>query len=185
MPEALSIAAAAVPPHLEAGRQLQRHLHRLGVSAEGLRQVGRAGLPAGAHAGRRSTAARKWRAGGSRSGTSRTSATGTARRRSITSSTTIAADGVKRALPTARIGGPRRHRPERRAAAADAARVPGALRCAARTTPPARPARRWTSSSFHAKGAPRLRRRPRADGRREPAARHRRRASRSSPRSPS
>ncbi len=40
MPEALSVASRAIPPSLEARRQLRRHLHRLGVSAQGLRQVG-------------------------------------------------------------------------------------------------------------------------------------------------
>ena len=41
------LASRALPPQLEARRQLQRHLHRLGLSAEGLRQVGGTGLPVG------------------------------------------------------------------------------------------------------------------------------------------
>ena len=47
--------AAAVPARLEARRRLQPHLHRLGVSAEGLREVGRARLPVG-----RSTRVKKY-----------------------------------------------------------------------------------------------------------------------------
>ncbi len=88
MPEALSSHPRALPAPLEAGRQLQRHLHRLGLSAEGLQQVGRAGVPVGAALRRRSTAAPKWNRGCGRCGTSRTSAIGRARRRSTTSSTT-------------------------------------------------------------------------------------------------
>ena len=64
------------------------NLHRLGLSAEGLRQVGRTGLPVGRGTASRSTARRRSRRGSGRSGTSRTSATGRARPRSTTSSTT-------------------------------------------------------------------------------------------------
>src|SRR5260370_29001689 len=39
---------AAVPAPLEAGRQVQRHLHGMGASSEGFREMGRAGLPMGA-----------------------------------------------------------------------------------------------------------------------------------------
>ena len=39
--------AGALPARVAPGSDLQRRLHRLGPSAEGLRQVGRAGLPVG------------------------------------------------------------------------------------------------------------------------------------------
>ena len=81
-----------------------------------------------AHAlGRRGTGARKSRAGSGKSGTSPTSATGRARPKSIMKLYDYAADGLKRALPTARIGGPEVTGPERRAHAADPARLPRAL----------------------------------------------------------
>ena len=65
-----------------------------------------------------------------------------------------AADAVKRALPTARVGGPHSTgRATRRRASSCAASWSTA--CAARTTPPARSARRSTSSPSTPRGAPR------------------------------
>ena len=51
MPKALSTQAGAVSAQLGAGIQLQPHLHRLGLSADRLREVGRAGLPVGSPRG--------------------------------------------------------------------------------------------------------------------------------------
>ena len=51
MPEALSTHPVAVSARLDAGRP-GVDLHRLGLSAQGLREVGRAGLPVGAALGR-------------------------------------------------------------------------------------------------------------------------------------
>ena len=121
-----------------------------------------------------STAGRRSRAGAGRSGTSRTSATGTARRRSTRSSTTTPPTALKRALPTARVGGPdvdRAHgaRPQRF--------LRGFLEHCLRGTNYAtgKVGTPLDFVAFHAKGAPRVRRRPRADGRRQPAPRHRQR----------
>ena len=80
--------AAALPARVGTGSALREHLYRLGLSAQRLREVGRARVPVGAAlrcALRRTT---KPRAGIGKSGTSQTSATGRARPRSITSSTT-------------------------------------------------------------------------------------------------
>ena len=91
-------------------------------------QVGRAGPPVGAALRSSGTAGPRSRAGCGRSGTSRTSATGRARRRSISKLYDYAADGLKRALPTARDRRTARHRPRQRAArAAVPARLSRAL----------------------------------------------------------
>ena len=152
--------------------QVRRDLHRLGVSTQGLREVGRARLPVGRSTASSDTAAPKSSSGTGRSGTSPTSATGSGTPEEFHKLHDYAIDGVRRALPTARVGGP------------DAAGTAGtfmrgfldhALR--ARTTRPARPARRSTSSRSTPKAA-RVRGRPRAHGHREPAARRSTRASR-------
>ena len=51
MPEAMSVKPQPYRHQLEARRAVQHHLHRLGASAEGLREVGRARLPVGAALG--------------------------------------------------------------------------------------------------------------------------------------
>ena len=79
--------SGALPAPLDAGRQ-GVDLHRLGLSAQGLREVGRAGLPVGQALASSDTAGPRSRRGTGRSGTSRTSSTGGARPRSSTSSTT-------------------------------------------------------------------------------------------------
>ena len=80
--------AGAVPARVAPGTALQRRLHRLGLSAEGLRQVGRARATSGSSTASSNTAAPRSRTGTGRSGTSPTSATGRARPRNSTSSTT-------------------------------------------------------------------------------------------------
>ena len=140
--------ARAVPAQVDARGEVRRDLHRLGLPAEGLREVGRAGLPVGEALRREVRPGRKSRRGTGRCGTSRTSATGGARRRSSASCTTT------RSTPS---GGRCRRR-------GSAARTPPAAggtcasssstACAGRTTRPARRARRSTSS----RSTPRARR---------------------------
>ena len=98
--------ARAVSAPVEADRSVRRDFHRLGVSAEGLRQVGGARLPMG-EALRRALRRRRSRdlvLGDVER--SRTSPIGRGRPRSFASCTTIAIAGVRRALPNARVGGP-------------------------------------------------------------------------------
>ena len=59
MPEALSIKPVALSPPLEAGGEIRRDLHRLGLPAEGLREVGGTRLSVGEPLRRRNTARRK------------------------------------------------------------------------------------------------------------------------------
>ena len=66
-----------------------------------------------------------------------------------------AADAVKRALPTARSRRPGIHRARQRESRRLPAAVPGALCLTARTTPPARPARRSISSPSTPRAGPR------------------------------
>ena len=144
MPEALSVSSRALPPSLEAGRQLQRHLYRLGLSAEGLRQVGGTGVPVGDPLRPEIRDAPRWRPGCGRSGTNQTSATGKGRRRNTTSSTTTPWTRCGARCPPRVVGGPDSTGP------AAAARRPSCATswstwCTARTTSPARPVRRWTS----------------------------------------
>ena len=87
MPEALSTHPGALPARLDAGRQ-GVDLDRLGLPAEGLREVGRAGPPVGAARDRAVRQGRGRDGGTGRSGTSRTSSTGGARPRSTTRPTT-------------------------------------------------------------------------------------------------
>ena len=126
------------------------------------------------------TAAPKSRTGTGRSGTSPTSATGRARRRSSTSSTTTPIDAVRRALPTARVGGPDTAgggEPFLRDFLEHCLR--GTNHATGETGTP------LDFIAFHAKGAPQVRRRPRADGHRRASCRRSTRRSRSSRRSPS
>ena len=67
-----------------------------------------------------------------------------------------AADGLKRALPTARIGGPHVTGPNGPAFAGVPARHSSSTACAAPTTRPGRPASPLDYVGFHAKGAPRV-----------------------------
>ena len=87
MPEALTTGP---PPyrHSFSVENAERHLHGLGLPAEGLLALGRARAPMGAACGRAVRPDRSRAAGCGRSGTSRTSAIGKARPRSTTSSTT-------------------------------------------------------------------------------------------------
>ena len=87
MPEALSTQAGALSALLDAGRP-ELDLDRLGLSAQGLHEVGRAGPPVGAALPSSGTGGPRSRRGTGRSGTSRTSSTGGARPRSTTRSTT-------------------------------------------------------------------------------------------------
>ena len=82
MPEALSSQARALQALVDADGEIRRDLHRLGLSAEGLRQMGRPRARVGHARGRRSTAAPKSSSGTGKSGTKPTSATGAARPRS-------------------------------------------------------------------------------------------------------
>ena len=98
--------AAALPARVDAAGEVRRDLHRLGVSAEGLQEVGRAGLRSGRSTASSSTGATKsstwywetwneanigyWR--------------GTPEE--FRKLHDYAIDGVRRALPTARVGGP-------------------------------------------------------------------------------
>ena len=114
-----------------------------------------------------------------RSGTSRTSATGAARRRNFTSCTTTRSTPSAARLPTARSAGR-----TRRAAGGKFMRdflehcLRGTNYATGKTGTP------LDFVSFHAKGAPTVRRRPRADGHRQPTPRHRRRLSHRSRRYP-
>ena len=150
MPKALSSKPEPYQHEWRPGA-LRRDLHRLGLSAEGLRQVGRTGLPVGRSTASRDTAAPRSRRGTGRSGTKPTSATGAARRRSSCKLHDYAIDAVRRALPD----GARRRTGHGRQRPAVPARLPRTTACAARTTPPARRARRSTSSRSTPRARPR------------------------------
>ncbi len=164
------------------GGEVRLDLHRLGLSAQGLRQVGRAGLPVGQALRREVRPGARSSSGTGKSGTSPTSATGAARPRSIASSTTT---------PSTASGGPCRRRgsagrTSRAASGGDVTFrdflehcVRGTNYATGKTGTP------LDFISFHAKGAPSVRRRPRADGDRQPAPRRSTTASRSSRRFPS
>ena len=141
--------ARAVPARVEAGPALRRHLHRLGLSAEGLRQVGRARLPVGEALRREVRPRPRSRPGTGRSGTSPTSATGRARPRSSASSTTTPSTPCAARLPTARVGGP-----DMAGTGGDSRATSSSTACAAPTTPPAGRARRSTSSPSTPRAAP-------------------------------
>ena len=79
--------ARALPAPLDAGRP-ELDLHRLGLSAQGLRRSGPSWSTSGSGTASSDTARPRSRRGTGRSGTSPTSSTGGARPRSITSSTT-------------------------------------------------------------------------------------------------
>ena len=80
--------ARAVPARVAAGSPVRRRLHGLGLSAEGLREVGRARLRVGSVTASKGTERRRSQPGTGRPGTRRTSATGGARPRSSSSFTT-------------------------------------------------------------------------------------------------
>ena len=126
MPEALSSAPAGmpVPALLEAGRSVQRHLHRLDLRAEGLQEVGRA-LLSGDAAPRREVRPQEveswwfelWNepdigywsgsvgpSGGR--GDPLAAQKAQTRRDEFNKLYDFTVEGVRRALPTARIGGP-------------------------------------------------------------------------------
>ena len=158
--------AGALPARVDARRAVRRDLHRLGLPAEGLREVGRAGLPVGRSTASSGTAGPRSRAGTGRSGTSRTSATGTARPRSSTSCTTTPSTAcAARCRRRASAG----RTPPGTAASSLRDFLEHCLRgtnyATGKTGTPI------DFVSFHAKGAPEVRRRPRADGHRQPAAR--------------
>ena len=88
MPEALSTHPEPVPARLEAGRDYNRDLHRLDAIRRTTTTSGASWSTSGRATRSSSTARRKSRAGSGRSGTSPTSATGTARRRNTRSCTT-------------------------------------------------------------------------------------------------
>ena len=123
--------AGAVSAPLDADGEVRRDLHRLGLSAEGLREMGASWSTSGRSIASTSTAEPKSRAGTGKSGTRRTSATGAARRRSSASCTTTRSTRVRRACrPPASAG------PTRRAAAASSRATSSSTASAARTTPP-------------------------------------------------
>ena len=179
-------AGRAVPALLEAGRSVQRHLHRLDLRAEGLPEVGGALLSGDAALRREVRPRARSRAGGSSSGTSPTSATGAARsgparpRRSAGGAEGAdAARRVQQALrlhgrgraPRAADGADRRPGGDRRRAG-DAAHVPAAhvgghqLRDR-QDRHAARP------HHLPRQGQPDVRREPRAHGRGQSAPQHR------------
>ena len=97
----------AVSASLAAGLRLQTDRDRLDLSAQGVTRSGANSSINGRCTTSNATAAPRSRAGTSRSGTSRIRpSTGRARPRSSTSCTTVAIAAVRRALPTARVGGP-------------------------------------------------------------------------------
>ena len=98
----------------------------------------------------------KSRAGTGRSGTSPTSATGRARPRSICKLYDYAADGLKRALPTARIGGPHVTGPNGARTQQAPARLHRALPARHELRDRARSGSPLDFVAFHAKGAPRV-----------------------------
>ena len=170
MPKAMSIKPDPYQHMWTPDGQVRRDLHGLGVPAEGLRRSGVSSRTSGRSTASRSTGARKWSSGTGRPGTRPTSATGAARRRSSASCTTTPIDGVRRALPTARVGGP------------DTAgsggqwmrdflehQLRGKNFATGQTGTPI------DFVSFHAQGPARLRRRPRPHGDLESARDHRRR----------
>ena len=106
MPKALSTQARALPARVEAGPAVRRDLHGLGLPAEGLREVGRAGLRSGCGTASSATEKPRSRPGTGRPGTRPTSATGRARPRSSSSSTTTRSTPCGAPCRTARVGGP-------------------------------------------------------------------------------
>ena len=91
-----------------------------------------------------------------KSGMSPTLPIGRALRRSSASSTTTPWTECKRALPTARVGGPDSTGPGAAQSGKYPARTFSSTACAARTTLPARSASPLDFMSFHAKGAPKV-----------------------------
>ncbi len=140
MPQALSIKPEPYQHAWTPGGEVRRDLHRLGLPAEGLREVGRARLPVGQALRREVRQGRGRDSGTGRRGTKRTSATGAARRRSSASCTTTRSTAS--AARCRRRGSAGRTPP---AAAASSPATSSSTSCAARTSPPARSARRSTS----------------------------------------
>ena len=96
MPEALSTHPEPYRHHWPKDESLQR----MGVSAAAISRSGRSWcISLGSHCSREIRKGRGSKPGIGKCGTSRTSATGTERRKSTTSFTTTAADAVRRALP--------------------------------------------------------------------------------------
>ena len=136
---------------MEAGGEVRRDLYRLGVSAEGLRASGPSWCTDG-----RSTASSKY-------GQRRSARRGIGK---LWNEPNIgywhgtpeefyklhdyAIDAVRRALPTARVGGPDTAGGRRQVHA----RAFSSTACAAPTSPPAKPGTPLDFLSFHAKGAP-------------------------------
>ena len=113
MPQALSTQAGAVPAPVAAAASARRPLHRLGLSAQGLREMGASWSTSGSGTASSATAGRGASPGTGRSGTSPTSATGRARPRNssgftITRSTACAGPCPPRASADRRrpAGGP-------------------------------------------------------------------------------
>ncbi len=141
MPKALSIKPEPYQHHWTAAATIRRHLHRLGLSAEGLREMGRTRSTNGRSIASRDTAAPRSRRGIGKSGTSRTSVTGAARRRNFSSCTITRSTACgARCRPRGSAGR------TRRAAAAGSRAIFSSIACAAPITPPARSARRSISS---------------------------------------
>ena len=180
-------AGHAVPALLEAGRSVQRHLHRLDVRAEGLQEVGGALLPGDA-APRREVRPQRSRElvvralerarhrllerlGRAERGRGDPLAAQKAqtRRDEFNKLYDFTVEGVRRALPTARIGGPE---------------VTGGAQAMLRTflqhtsagTNYATGQDRHAARPHHLprQGQPDVRREPRAHGRGQPASQHRR-----------
>ena len=105
MPEALSTQPEPYQHRLDAGRQGRRS-RPAGPTRRRTTRSGPNWSTSGSRHSSSGTAGPRSRRGTGRSGTSRTSSTGGARPRSTTRLYDYAVDAVKRALPTARVGGP-------------------------------------------------------------------------------